>query len=59
MKSNHNIHLRIVFRKLNLQRTEAILLAMEDFVVENLDKEFALDIGKIFKFTSVLNPTAE
>ena len=32
---------------------------MEEFIVENLDKEFKLDIGKIFKFTSRINPTAE
>lgn len=32
---------------------------MEEFVVENLDKEFNLDVGKMFKFTSSLNPTAE
>ncbi len=40
-----------------MQRTEAMLLAMEEFVVENLDKAFKLDIEKIFKFKSALTPT--
>lgn len=31
----------------------------EAFVAENLDKEFKIDVGKLFKFTSSLNPSQE
>jgi hypothetical protein len=44
---------------LNLQRTEQILESIESFVVENLDKEFGIGIGKLFKFQSVMHKTEE
>lgn len=31
----------------------------ENFVVNNIDKEFKIDVGKLFTFTSSLNPSEE
>lgn len=43
---------RIVYRKLNVPRTEDFLLKFEEFIVDNIDKKFEVSLGKLLTFKS-------